>query len=419
MKVIPLVGALALLSGLLAACSGPVPAGRTSPTISTSSTISTRHDVNSVPGSPSLAKPSLTSSKPPRPPRWVADQGVLKGRRLYVFVEPADGFPGSARLRVSTPFTKRFVTIGPRLPRGFYPDSLFVLDRRHLWFTTFWDGGGRERPYRTSDAGTTWQWTPIVSHSMAAGSTDALWFTDANHGWLTDIQPTGPGAALYATADGGRHWHIVGDTGRRDAPRSLPTIGPVEFQPDNTMAWDAAPAYYSTTALYVTRNGGANWQLALSGQHRAFTAPGVFGTTEVEPVSWCARHTTEARLVVSTDGGVHWTSRPTVGMGAVPASDYGGPDCQPIAATEATANVTWAVAVTRGNRVVVKTTCDQGRRWHTARPPRLRVEDIGEISATGCRRALLDVRNLRGIARLYLTTDGGITWRSINRRATS
>ena len=351
--------------------------------------------------------------------RPVAGQGTLSGRRLYVFVGPPGGGPGSVQLRVSTLYAKRFVTIGPHLPRGFYPDALFVLDKRHLWFTIYWDGGGRERLYRTSDAGTTWHWTPIVSHSMAGGSTDALWFTDADHGWLTDIQPTGPDAALYATADGGRHWQIVADTDRRGMTRSLPTLGRVAYQPDNTTAWDAAPAYYFITALYVTRNGGVNWQAALSGRHRTFTAPSVFGTTVLEPVSWCARHASRVRLFVSTDDGVRWTRTPAVGMGGALSGSDGGSDCQPIAAAEPSADVAWVAAAAHGKRLVVKHTCDQGQHWHSAQPPPLRVEDIREISATDCRRALLNVRDLRGMERLYLTNDGGITWQSINRRATS
>ena len=148
-------------------------------------------------------------------------------RRLYVFIDPSNDGRGPVQLRMSTLRAHRFVTIGPHLPRDFFPDSMFALDRLHLWFTMFSDGGGRERLYRTNDGGSTWHWTPIASHSMAGGSTDALWFTDADHGWLTDIQPTAPDAMLFVTADGGRRWHAVADTKPHEQTRTLPTIAPV------------------------------------------------------------------------------------------------------------------------------------------------------------------------------------------------
>ena len=194
-------------------------------------------------------------------------------RRLYVFIDPSNDGRGTARLRMSTLRACRFVTIGPHLPPDFYADSLFVLDRQHLWFTTFW-GGGRERLYRTADGGKTWHWNPVAPHSMGGGSTDALWFTDPDHGWFTDIQPTDEDARLYATADGGRHWHVVADSDRHAVTRPLPTIGPVQYQPGGTTAWDAAPAGWFSTDLYVTRNGGATWQTALTARHRRLRRTG-------------------------------------------------------------------------------------------------------------------------------------------------
>ena len=370
----------------------------------------------STSGAPTPSRPA--SRQLPRTVRPVAYQAVLSGRRIYVFIGPPDGRPGTMRLRVSTLRGRQFVTIGPHVPHGFYPDSLFVLDARHLWFTAFWDGGGRERLYRTSDAGNTWHWRPVASHSMAAGSTDALWFTDPDHGWLTDIQPTAPNAMLFATSDGGRHWHVTADTAHRHLTRTLPTLGPVEFEPNNTTAWLAAPSYYSATALYVTRNAGHSWRVALSARHHSFAMPGVYGTRVLEPVSWCTGQTTRVQVYVSADDGIHWTREPGVDVGAEPDSAYGGKDCQPVAAAEPSANVAWVAAVANGRRLAVRNTCDQGRHWHIARPPNLRVEFEPEISATDCRHALLDVRNLHGATRLYLTSDGGATWQPVDKRVT-
>ena len=178
------------------------------------------------------------------------------------------------RLRVSTLRAHRFIRIGPSLRRYFFPDWLFVLDSRRLWFTTFDEGGGRERLYRTSDAGKTWHWTPVAGHAMAAGSTDALWFTDPTR--LAHRHPTD-----RAERDAVRHQRRRPQlaccrrlpTGRPLA--ALPTLGPVVHRPDRTTASDAAPSYYSVTALYVTRDRGESWRAALKARHHSFTTPGV------------------------------------------------------------------------------------------------------------------------------------------------
>ncbi len=191
----------------------------------------------------------------------------------------------------------------------------------------------------------------------------------------------------------------------------------MQYQPGGTTAWDAAPAGWFSPDLYVTRNGGDTWQTALAARHRVFAAPGVFGSEVVEPVSWCAHRTVRARLVVSGDDGAHWTREPTVILGAGSASDHSGSGCQPVAAAVPNPDDAWMAALAARRRPVVTSTCDQGRHWHAARPPGLRVLDGLDISATDCRHALLDARDYRGTEHLYITSDGGSTWRSIDERA--
>lgn len=386
-------------------------------TASTHGSLPMSSSVSSPSGSSHQAGRSLQS--PPRhrsvPVRKVAFLPAVAGRRVYVFVGPL-GVVGKLQLRVSRFGGSRFVNIGPELPRDNYADSVFVLDSRHLWFTTFNGGGGRERLYRTDDGGKSWHWSPAPSHSMAGGSTDALWFIDPLHGWLTDIQPTAPNAGLYRTIDGGRHWQLFADTATDQAPNTLPTLGPVEYEPTGTTAWLPVAAFYHPSGLYVSRDAGQHWRTSLTAPRRSFTTPGVFGTLALEPASWCSPKMTRLQMYRSTDDGNRWTRQPAIDIGPTPRSPY-GKDCQPVATAVPTARAAWAAAIADGH-VVVQRSCDQVRHWHTAHVPTIRADLSPQIEATDCRHALLAARGAHGITQIYTTSDGGNSWRRIDRLAT-
>jgi photosystem II stability/assembly factor-like uncharacterized protein len=334
---------------------------------------------------------------------------------VYVFVGPW-GVVGRDHFLVSHFGGSRFVDIGPELPRNNYADSVFVLDPRHLWFTTFNGGGGRERLYWTDDGGESWHWSPAPSHSMAGGSTDALWFSDPQHGWLTDIQPTAPNAGLYRTEDGGRTWQLFADTARDQARDVLPTLGPVEFEPSGVTGWLPAAAYYNPGGLYVSRDAGRHWKASIIARHRSFSTPSMFGRLALEPVSWCSAKTIRLQIYRSVDDGRLWTRRPTVDFGSVPRSLY-GPDCQPVATAIPTPRAAWATAVANGE-VIVQRSCDQGQHWHAVNPPTIQADLAPQIEATDCRHALLAARGPHGTTQLYSTSDSGKRWRRIDRLAT-
>jgi photosystem II stability/assembly factor-like uncharacterized protein len=82
-----------------------------------------------------------------------------------------------------------------------------------------------------------------------------------------------------------------------------------------------------------------------------------------------------------------------------------------------TAHAAWAAAITDGH-VVVQRSCDQGRHWHTAHVPSIRADLSPQIEATDCRHALLAARGAHGTTQIYTTSDGGNSWRRIDRLAT-
>jgi photosystem II stability/assembly factor-like uncharacterized protein len=364
--------------------------------------------------------PIGTASGPPahpaRPGSVVYDSLVTGGVAL-VLVGPADGGTGRARLLRIGSGGRRVTDIGPRLPRGSYPDSAFFLDPRHGWLTAF-TGTGLERLYRTRDGGRRWRSAPAPSHALAAGSADVIDFADPRHGWLSDVQPTAPEVSVYRTSDAGRTWHRFANTFRSWRGARLPTVGPVRFEPGASVGWLASVREYGT-GLYVTRDGGRTWQSAgIARRHRALPLPSVFGRTVVEPVTRCTPGSLAAQMYSSTDAGLRWRRQPAVSL--LSGRQVGGPagQCPLVSSAVASAGVAW-VAVTIDAQVVVKKTADAGRIWRTVAAPRIAAARPPTISAIDGRRALIQVptRPL-GAARLYFTSNGGARWRRVDRLAT-
>ena len=350
----------------------------------------------------------------PARPHSVLYLGGVSGGLAFAFVGPTAAGIGRTRLLAVRPDGRHITDIGPAIPHDFYPDSIFFLDRRHGWFTTFWSGGGRETLYRTADGGRTWKTTSVASHSMAGGSTDTLYFTDAQHGWLTNLNPTGPNATLYRTSDAGRTWQRASDKVPGRGRRSLPTVGPVEFGRGREVGWQVTEFDF-TPRLYVTRDAGRTWgRAAIPTRQRGLTLPALFGATVVLPVTVCDGSLVRVQMYASTDDGRHWRAgRPTTVATHRRAHRFA--PCDRVSSSVPSRDVGWVATIDEG-RLVVKRTTDGGGHWIAVATPRTAAPASVSISAVDAHRAWLQVSRGQG-ALLFATTDGGRTWKRVDPSA--
>lgn len=304
----------------------------------------------------------------------------------------------------------------PRSATVSVPPTTFldVLDASHAWALTADDLGTgvsgdvtRDKLaltiHRSTDGGRTWADIPIIGNYP--DSLQALHFLDADQGYLLisprrfDIQTS----TLLRTSDGGLTWRVAGTDG---------WLGTDLATPDASTIWaasagDAGPVMRRIFA--VSRDGGRTWRDAplpgvpgTVGQGASFLQPPVFiGATGVALVA----HNDGSGLADidrSDDAGKHWTRvsttdasslavltqtswlRPGPTPGTIEATTDGGLTWQPLAASGLpAAPVSWL-------------------GFSDASHGALTVA-IGESSAAG----------------LYVSADGGSTWRAADLTATS
>lgn len=360
---------------------------------------------------------SSSASRPTQQPSTSADSIVYFGRVInsdlaVVAVGPGPDASDQAgtRLLAGTVSGDAFRDIGPRVPAGYLPDSVYFLDRDHGWFTTFAAGGGSELLFRSSNGGLTWQSFAAPSHSENAGSTDQLDFISPAIGWLAVPEPTGPGETLYRTADGGATWHAIAATFI-----SLPETGLVAFDASGDKGWLGALPLWGGTPwrLYESDNGGRAWRLAsLPANNNAYALPAIFGHTVVVPARGCDDNATDLQLYRSSDDGSRWTDTPTLHLGVEPYH------CGELTASLPDEQTGWVAALNH-NAVVVYRTIDGGTTWSMIKTPVFNVTFTPNIQATDSSHAWLFVAGIdTNNTRIYATTNGGITWTRIDQRAT-
>jgi hypothetical protein len=320
----------------------------------------------------------------------------LVSSRLALFtVGPHNSGRGPLRLYAATAAGRHLREIGPPHVRGWIPDHLFALDRRHIWLAAFnVDGRPGDRLYRTRDGGRTWRSAIVPGHTLAGGSTDDIQFVSADDGWLADQQPTGPDESLYHSTDGGLTWHVVA----RPRTGVIPTIGDVWFA--GGTGWLGGSSFGNP--IYASKDEGHHWRRVAIPAPRdsSYGLPVVFGSTALAPILSC---TPQGRTVRIYRGGTARTWHTALGwhLPALPDPRFG---CGQFSVAIPTRNAAWAVAF--GDRTALVGRAVDGP-WASVADP-APAATFATIYALDARRAWL-----LADGRIHVTTDGGQSWRTL------
>jgi photosystem II stability/assembly factor-like uncharacterized protein len=213
---------------------------------------------------------------------------------------------------------------------------------------------------RTSDGGRTWESVPLPSAALGGGYRSAyVSFATALDGWVTvqPWEPQGNTTVVFGSTDGGATWSTVDG----NAP-----VSAVEFLTPG-IGWGLNP---TSTTLYRTTDGGASWLPAdvSAPPGGSLTLPKFFGT---DGYLLAMPKSGKAVVEETTDGRAVWQARETPFTAAALATTSGPlsftaePLClgcvEPFAVVSPTEWVYWG-----GSELWL--TVDGGRTWRSIRP---------------------------------------------------
>ena len=284
------------------------------------------------------------------------------------------------------------------------------LDARHAWVVVRDAAPANPnvnplRVDRTVDGGRTWQ--PASAPLSTVGTdeeVDAPDFVNTQDGWIEIVTNGGPGRGyesvdIFRTTDGGQVWKKVANT---DGPSGLTSQGiksGISFK-DAQNGWATATSGKSTPWLYVTRNGGVNWQSqtlpGVKGNKAYQTTPPIFfGNQGLLPVS-SSSDSVETAFYTTKNGGQTWNAPqkavPSFSIHSIQAIDT---------------NHAWAI--NDRDLQLYATNSKNWQQWHlvSGNAVQYGIMRLDFVNASDG----WAVSNNQGKADLIYTTDGGHTWK--------
>ena len=281
--------------------------------------------------------------------------------------------------------------------------ATFVLDAQHAWSVIPGSGGpGTFAVERTSDGGASWQVGALPG--SYANVTPSLDFLDAQHGYLL---LGGGTSTVLRTSDGGATWQVTGSTG---------PLGSEFASSAASTLWaggQGGAGIAGVPLLAVSRDGGASWSqvtlpgldmqrgptLFLAQPPRFFGGSGLLQVEQLAPAPYAG----SVLFYHTADGGRTWTQ-----TGALPWAATG----QPAAILDA--DHIWLQAPRSVVRVsIIDVSADAGTDGEQLHPRGLPSGDIAWLGFWDTQHgaAVATSGDTPATASVYLTDDGGSTWR--------
>jgi photosystem II stability/assembly factor-like uncharacterized protein len=274
------------------------------------------------------------------------------------------------------------------------------VDPDHGWVAAEDCAGGFARLYRTADGGETWRHVAVNSPTCNAGAGIFPIPVDPQVGYYVWSEPTASFMRLYRSSDGGATF------GRTN---ELPVSGPFGEPPSftsSTSGWLAgvidgdAVAEHTTDAGVTWHGQGLPAPRCCAADVHAWAAPLFDGDVGAVPVLGHRHKIWHVQFDRSLNGGVTWSAGPAIEL----------PGRYPPSVAMATSTVWWAAS---SEHDVVRTS-DAGASWSTTSGPHgLTIDDVAPIDDA---RAWL-LASGGEHTWLFLTVDGGRSWRRIRPEA--
>jgi photosystem II stability/assembly factor-like uncharacterized protein len=303
--------------------------------------------------------------------------------------------------------------------------SVFFVDTANGWALLAYSG--KEDPTTsisetlfelasTSDSGASWfvQRLDVPDPDPSRGLSGEAWidFVDPQHGWL-EVRMNGSTAVsmgvMRATSDGGKTWKS----------QSAPVAGPIRFLTAKDGWLAGGPTEDEIRALFVTHDGGENWQeqrLRPPSQTRAAIHPTYDLPTFEDlrrgflPVSFSGPDGASSALVLfsTEDAGSTWTpERALLGLSET---------SQGVIFPSVVAGSVWLNASISGTSITTKAT--EGGKALTVGPTRTTTTKEADLNKSSSVLQLSFADDADGWlllldGELFSTSAGGATWRKV------